>query len=344
MVLILYNVFYYNHRNQDVDHFSKTKILRLLDEAKKENTLRILHLRKTCQFYNLGLFKTIPKPLVYKEPPTPQYEIFYYDQKHKLSWCPIYKAGSSTWLYNFALLGGSTQEQITNSKLQISHFVRNIFASLTSLEAIKFIPTSLKFVIVRHPFERILSAYRDKLENITTHNKTGALFYYKKYGKKIVSKYRLGNNSTNVRSILKEGQFLWKKNEEPVGVEPTFREFVRYLIDTDLNQRADDHWIPFYLFCTPCLLKYDIIGKVETMQQDQLLIIYTANLQDKIEPQWRHKTNPFAPTGYNEVSEISKIYFSQLYESDVKQLYEKYKLDFELFQYDAAKYYKYVMK
>lgn len=118
----------------------------------------------------------------------------------------------------------------------------------------------------------------------------------------------------------------------------------RYLIDTDLNQRADDHWIPFYLFCTPCLLKYDIIGKVETMQQDQLLIIYTANLQDKIKPHWRHKTNPFAPTGYNEVSEVSKIYFSQLYKSDVKQLYEKYKLDFELFQYDAAKYYKYVMK
>lgn len=80
------------------------------------------------------------------------------------------------------------------------------------------------------------------------------------------------------------------------------------------------------------------------MQRDQFLIIYTAHLQDKIKPHWRHKTNPFAPTGHNKVSEVAKIYFSQLNDSDVKELYEKYRLDFELFQYDATEYYKYVLK
>lgn len=38
--------------------------------------------------------------------------------------------------------------------------------------------------------------------------------------------------------------------------------YFRYLIDLDLLNYADDHWIPIYLFCTPCLLRYDIIAKV----------------------------------------------------------------------------------
>lgn len=110
-----------------------------------------------------------------------------------------------------------------------------------------------------------------------------------------------------------------------------------------MTTRADDHWIPFYLYCTPCTLTYDIIGKVETMLQDQLFIIHTAGLQNKIKPHWRHKTNPFNQTNSHRISEIAKIYFTQLNKSDVKELYEKYKLDFKLFQYDETEYYTYAV-
>lgn len=116
----------------------------------------------------------------------------------------------------------------------------------------------------------------------------------------------------------------------------------RHLIDTDLRTRADDHWIPYYLFCTPCMVKYDIVGRLETMMEDQLFIIHEANLQDKIKPRWRHKTNPFSNDGKTGVSDLAKVYFSQLSRSDVGKLYEKYRLDFELFDYDEKDYHKYV--
>jgi hypothetical protein len=45
-----------------------------------------------------------------------------------------------------------------------------------------------KMVVVRHPFERILSAYRDKLERVK-----GRDFYHRKYGYMIVSRFRHGN-------------------------------------------------------------------------------------------------------------------------------------------------------
>lgn len=45
-------------------------------------------------------------------------------------------------------------------------------------------------LIVRHPFERLLSAYRDKLENSVAGREHGSLHFYKRYGESIVRKYR----------------------------------------------------------------------------------------------------------------------------------------------------------
>jgi chondroitin 4-sulfotransferase 11 len=109
----------------------------------------------------------------------------------------------------------------------------------------------------------------------------------------------------------------------------------RYLIDVDVDLYSDDHWIPFYLFCTPCLLNYDIIAKVETMLQDQVYVIWAAGLRGLIQPRWRHKTY------HADGKEISKRYFSQLSKQEVKRLYEKYKLDFELFDYKVDDYLQY---
>ena len=53
------------------------------------------------------------------------------------------------------------------------------------------------FMTVRHPFERILSAYRDKffaLSDSANENKKAAKFY-KMYGKHIIKNYRRSNDT-----------------------------------------------------------------------------------------------------------------------------------------------------
>ena len=86
-------------------------------------------------------------------------------------------------------------------------------------------PKPVSFIIVRHPFDRLLSAYRDKLEKF---NK----YYYEKYGKAIVTKYRR-------RGIERFGkEFYGPKKGSPVanplrsGKEPTFWEFVTAILET----------------------------------------------------------------------------------------------------------------
>ena len=73
----------------------------------------------------------------------------------------------------------------------------------------------------------MLSAYRDKLEG-------GNKYYYEKYGKAIVAKYR-------ERGIKRFGREFYSKNGSPVvntdragGKYPTFWEFVTAILETGL--------------------------------------------------------------------------------------------------------------
>jgi len=182
---------------------------------------------------------------------------------------------------------------------------------------------------VRHPFERLLSAFRDKLENKNIGLEHGVEHFYMSYGRKIVQKFRNGSS------------------DRP---EPTFREFVAYLIKEDairylfqqeifkiffkkLFSRFDDHWIPFYLFCTPCLVRYDVIAHVETLLRDQIYMIRVADLEGSITPLWTHLTK-----GHRSAGDTARKYFSQLNKWQVRQLFEKFRLDFELFGYDYEEY------
>lgn len=125
----------------------------------------------------------------------------------------------------------------------------------------------------------------------------------------------------------------------------------------DLANYADDHWIPYYLFCTPCLLNYDIIAKVETYLEDQVYIIRALGLQDSIRPRWKHRSSSSSagspqdspqdlraslPPSSLPVNSIGRKYFSQLNESELRALHEKYRLDFELFDYSVDDYLPFV--
>ena len=58
---------------------------------------------------------------------------------------------------------------------------------------------------------------------------------------------------------------------------PTFKDFVKYLINdvpskdniiSKAHGVSDIHWMPYYVNCAPCDIHYDIIMKMETMNED----------------------------------------------------------------------------
>ncbi|KAG8225639.1 hypothetical protein J437_LFUL013668, partial [Ladona fulva] len=89
---------------------------------------------------------------------------FMIDKKHNLVWCNVFKAASSSWMYNFNLLGGYTADFLKRTKKAPLNLARTRFPRPSVQELREALPNSLSFLIVRDPFERLLSAYRNKLE------------------------------------------------------------------------------------------------------------------------------------------------------------------------------------
>lgn len=78
---------------------------------------------------------------------------------------------------------------------------------------------------------------------------------------------------------------------------------------------------------------------METLQQDQIYTLRAARVDHLVRPKWQHRTVPRGKT----TSDIARMYFSQLTQTDVQKLYQKYQLDFELFGYDTKTYLEYAV-
>jgi len=155
---------------------------------------------------------------------------------------------------------------------------------------------------VRHPLERLLSAYRDKLEH-----KQDREYYYKRFGRRIALKYRQSSNSRRL--------------------EPTFEEFLRFIVK---EKYFDEHWTPYYRVCDPCAIHYDYILKFETLKRDQMFLIQDTNLSEYLYgSNYLRNINPYGAT----TIEILREYIKNIPRPLLKEIYKIYENDYKLFNY-----------
>ncbi|XP_012222686.1 carbohydrate sulfotransferase 14-like isoform X2 [Linepithema humile] len=228
--------------------------------------------------------------------------------EYNVSWCPIYKAASSTWMNYFAALKGSPTDDIMDlvrhNLLQISDIVRQKFPHDADFnKTYEKISRTKKFLIVRHPLERLLSAYRDKLEHIQDRE-----YYYKRFGRRIALMYR------------KPGNVMTK-------LEPSFTEFLRFIVN---EKYFDEHWAPYYRTCDPCMLRYDYILKFETLDRDQNFFIQDTNLNEHLyDRNYPQNTNPHGAT----TRETLNKYIKEIPQLLLDEIYKIYEYDYKLFNY-----------
>ncbi|XP_053997655.1 carbohydrate sulfotransferase 9-like [Hylaeus anthracinus] len=231
------------------------------------------------------------------------------DTTHGISWCPIYKAASSTWMKHFATLGGvlteTAMELIHRDILQINTIVRKAFPRDRDMKkAYQKLNTTKKFLIVRHPFERLVSAYRDKLEHIE-----GRDYYYKRFGRHITHKYHRYRQPNETQ------------------LEPTFTEFLRFIVE---EKYFDEHWAPFVDTCEPCLIKYNYILKFDTFDRDQQFLIQELGLREYLyEKSDLRNINPRGVT----TTAVVKEYMQNVPRSLLDEINKVYETDFKLFSY-----------
>ncbi|KAK7071182.1 hypothetical protein SK128_010847 [Halocaridina rubra] len=176
-------------------------------------------------------------------------------------------------------------------------------------KALKF----YRFLIVRDPFVRLLSAYRDRIED-TSHRS----WQREHFGPKILA---------ITRPDLKESEM---RVNGSLSVIPSFAEFVRYLLKTPLDH-YDPHWAPYWKHCVPCALRYHAIGKSETKSQDARFILEDSGLARKVDVKILQEN---AHEGRGDTEKLMLSYYSTIGLRHLESLYRKYKVDFYLFGYD----------
>ncbi|KAK2842862.1 hypothetical protein Q5P01_013062 [Channa striata] len=257
-------------------------------------------LREFCAKYQPGV----------TEQPVSQRQVsrVYVEDQFRLLYCEVPKAGCSNWKRVLMVLGGRA-----TSTRDIPHDVAHYGNRLRRLESYdqagiaERLHSYTKVLFIREPFERLVSAYRDKFESPNS-------YYHPVFGRPIISRYR--TNAT--RRALHTG----------AGV--TFREFVQYLLDVRRPVGMDIHWEPVSQLCHPCLLKYDFIGTFESLEEEANFLLRRIGAPRNLTfPDFKDR-NPHAE---RTSSSITQKYFSQLNATERQKAFDFYYMDYVMFNY-----------
>jgi hypothetical protein len=171
------------------------------------------------------------------------------------------------------------------------------------------IRTYRKFIFVREPFERLLSAYRNKFAG------KGATYFHMAYGRRIIKRYREHPSNESLAS----------------GNDVTFPEFVQYMVSPDIGaplQGYNEHWAHYYTLCHPCTISYDFVGKYETLDNDIDHILKMLSLDNVVKFPKRSATYKQTKT-----SDMMAEYYSRIPVDDLRKLWRIFLPDYVLFDY-----------
>ena len=132
----------------------------------------------------------------------------------------------------------------------------------------------------------------------------------------------------------------------------TFPEFVDHVLKDCKYRACNEHWEPQYMHCNYCNIRYDMIGRVENLENDLEYIAMVKNfsrdlhnLKDNLHLHPSGVKRPETPTesfmkknNMTEKIDKTKRYFMQLSTNQVKAIYNMYKIDFEMFGYSTEPY------
>lgn len=240
--------------------------------------------------------------------------------KHKILFCQTPKVGNTQWKKVLIVLNGAFPSVEEIPENIVHDHEKNGLPRLSSYsppEVTQRLSSYFKFLIVRDPFERLISAFKDKF----VLNPRFEPWYKHDIAPAIIRKYRRIHRDHD-------------REEEEHGAGLRFDDFVRYLGDSEGRGRLDRqfgahiiHWVTFSELCAPCEIRYDVIGHHETLEQDAPHILKRALINGLV-------TYPHIPPGITKYNRTKvQRYFRSIGKRDVRRLYSRYRGDFELFGY-----------
>jgi len=170
--------------------------------------------------------------------------------------------------------------------------------TLSKADREKKLTSYFKFVMTRNPLERILSAYRNKLENHPIDPKVTGVFDPAKI--------------EMIRTYRPEVYSQWEESGRTIKVFPTFNEFIRYL-GSHSYYELDPHFRPLMYVCHPCVFQYDFYANLKLMPEEFDRLFKKFNI-----PNNSFRNQP----GHHDTASLMPRYYATLSEEEKKMVYK----------------------
>ena len=160
-------------------------------------------------------------------------------------------------------------------------------------------------MFIRHPSERLLSAYRNKVEH--PHNRTTSeQKIWSRIHKSIDNFRKFGNH------VLDE-----------VEVPPSFAEFIHFLFHSD-SEQMNEHFKPTLSLCQPCIVKYDFVGNFATLRNDANAVLKHLHINNTLFwDRGKHVTHP--------TRMLVRKYYSRLLPFELREFEKMYANDIDFY-------------
>ena len=232
-------------------------------------------------------------------------------------------------MLTFASMNLMPQHEIDRKVKSMSlhdHLYDHFSLKMRKAEDSSILSPFYKFVFLRHPFERLVSAFHDKFIVVKQLNLMEPFI-----------KYHLESKGMKTPTLLHLRKRWIEQN-----VEVSFENFVDFVLyEASLSQRISGpsgHWWPYTDMCKICEIDYDYIGKLETLADDVACILQNFPNYDLLQ-QMKSRIKVKVNASGNHNRNMTIDYFSQLTRPKIIELYNMYKDDFAIGGYDHPQKY-----
>ena len=193
----------------------------------------------------------------------------------------------------------------------------NSFTGIEKGTCDKLVQNYFKFMMYRHPLERLVSVYRSKVQRLPLKGLLNEEPHYNWLRKKIYK-------HTHPELYKK-----WYQEGGSQKVYIFFPDFISYWLEnTDYRTKHDEHLMPIFDLCAPCSVRYHYYGNFMTFEQDAKVLVerigttfnylrrgyYQGSLMDL-------KTSSIANDFYQKISKNQKLLLLERLSQDIDFYY-----------------------
>ena len=184
----------------------------------------------------------------------------------------------------------------------------------SSKERNKRLTEYFKFVFVRNPMERLVSAYISKIRNVV--NTT-----------LIKDKFFEDLKNTILDMFRPTEHKNWLKNGKKGPMYPTFSEYVQFLTLQNIKT-INEHFQPVIHLCHPCTIDFNFYGNFKLLPDEAENLLNTLKINSTL---YYDREGSYVSHKGHKTSEVVTKYFSGLTDQQKKSLFNVYKEELEFY-------------